>query len=128
MTQTSGAQDSSSGRLRKRYGTYTSGDREEIAVRIKAADYNGSEWDGCPFSTLPTWLRQAVQDGSVVPHTRNSTDYAEWDIVTATTVVSATAGDWIVRRERGDLSVVPEQDAFILINLRAPVEGNTDRE
>lgn len=112
-----------------RYGTYTNADRVELAVRITAADFNGESWDGSPFSVLPGWLHDAIQLGAVTPHTRGHTDYAEWDVVLGSGkgVISAGPGDWIIRRANGDLSVVPEQDAFILINLRPPPSGDAER-
>jgi hypothetical protein len=65
--------------------------------------------------------------GQIRPHTRGSTDYAEWDVTTKAGVVNASPGDWIIRRYTGDLSVVKDEDAFILINLRPPVTGDADR-
>lgn len=112
-----------SGLRHRRYGEYTTADRAELAVRVTAADFNGTSWDGCPFSVIPDWLRNALRDESVAPHTKGSTDYAQWHVMTAKGIVNATPGDWIIRRERGDLSVVEEADAFILINLREPVNG-----
>lgn len=103
-----------------RYGTYADGDRQEIAVRVTAADFNGHDWDGSPFSSGPDWLIAAAQDRSLVPHTRGSTDYTQWDVTTLRGVINAGPGDWIIRRERGDLSVVEGADAYVLINLRAP--------
>lgn len=114
---------------RPRYGSYSAndGDKAEIAVRVTAADFNGREWDGRPFSAMPEWLIAAFNNGTVLPHTRNSTDYAEWDVTTPRGVVSAGPGDYIIRRERGDLSVIDEVDAFILINLRAPDNAPPDQ-
>lgn len=113
---------------RPRYGSHSHGeDKPEIAVRVTAADFNGKDWDGSPFSAMPDWLATAVKGGSITPHTRNSTDYAEWDVVTSKGTISAGPGDWIIRRERGDLSVVDEADAFILINLRAPDNSPSER-
>jgi hypothetical protein len=111
-----------------KYGEHNAAgtDRAEIAVQVTAADFNGTSWDGCPFSVVPDWLKDAMKNGDVAPHTRGSTDYAQWDVKTARGLLNATPGDWIIRRERGDLSVVDEHDAFILINLRPPVSG--DRE
>ena len=113
--------------LHRRYGSYTSEDSTEIAVKVRAADFNGETFDGRPFSAVPDWLMEAVRNCEVMPHTRGSTDYAEWDVVTKVGIVSASPGDWIIRRERGDLSVVSEEDASILINLRPPVGGEHDR-
>jgi hypothetical protein len=76
------------------------------AVQVKATDFNGHSWDGNPFSeALPEghWLREAVMNGAVVPHTRGSTDYAEWDIRTLEGVMSAGPGDWIIRGVKGEI-------------------------
>ena len=121
--------DASGPQLQERYGTYTTSDREELAVRITAADFNGKTWDGSPFSVRPKWLMDAVKLGACTPHTRGHTDYAEWDVVLGSGrgVANAGPGDWIVRRKNGDLSVVEEQDAYILINLRPPPDGDSER-
>lgn len=127
MSQASGAQ---SVPLEERYGTYDANtDRSELAVRITAADFNGRSWDGSPFSVRPDWLIAAVKTGQIMPHTRGHTDYAEWDVVLGSGkgIKSAGPGDWIIRRKNGDLSVVREQDAYILINLRPPPPGDAER-
>ena len=111
-----------------RYGSYTTADRPEIAVRVTAADFNGSDWDGPPFSAMPEWLMDALKRHKIVPHTRGSTDYSQWDVTTAKGTVNATPGDWIILRERGDLSVVEEADAFILINLRPKPTDNAETQ
>jgi hypothetical protein len=113
---------------RLRYGSHATTHRAEIAVQVTAADYNGSNWDGRPFSAMPGWLRDAIEKGIITPHTRGGTDYAQWDVQTSRGLLNATPGDWIIRRERGDLSVVDEHDAFILINLRPPVGGDRENE
>lgn len=120
-------QESASPR-RRRYGEYENdgGDREEIAVRVTAADFNGGSFDSSPFSANPDWLIGAIKSGAISCHTRGSTDYAQWDVTTRKGRTNATLGDWIIRRERGDLSVVEEADAFILINLRPPLSGNSE--
>jgi hypothetical protein len=98
-------------------------------VKVTAADYNGHDWEGSPFSAVPQWLKDAIGTGHLKPHTRGSTDYAQWDVQTASGLLNAGPGDWIIRRERGDLSVVDGQDAFILINLRPPVgDGETSEK
>lgn len=77
------------------------------AVRVTAADFNPSlgskAFDGCPFSAVPDWLRDAVDRGDVQPTTRNGTDYAEWIISTLEGDMLATAGDWIIRGVKGGL-------------------------
>ena len=106
-----------------RYGEYCADtDRAEIAVRVTAADFNGVSFDGSPFSCLPQWLKDALADGALFMHCGGERDYATWGIVTHSGIVNAEPGDYILRRERGDLSVVPAEDAHILINLRPPVE------
>ncbi len=70
-------------------------------VKITAADYNPlieNPWDGCPFSDVPQWMVDALDNGIITPHTRNCTDYAEWDIKTQKGVISMSPGDYI-RRE-----------------------------
>lgn len=105
-----------------RYGTYTTGDRPELAVRVTAADFNGNSFDGRPFSTIPNWLIDAELNGSITICPHGCTDYARWDVKTPNGIVTAEPDDWIIRRENGDLSVVQAQDAYVLINLRPPVE------
>lgn len=73
------------------------------AVQITAADWNGGTWDGCPFTAVPEWLSDAMQDGILWPDTPNHTDYAEWRIKTLEGVVPATPGDWIIRGVMGEL-------------------------
>jgi hypothetical protein len=80
------------------------------AVQVTSADYNhslhGTEhnpWDGPAFSDLPSWLVEAIEDQRLVPHTRNHTDYAEWDITTLEGVMTASAGDWIIKGVKGEL-------------------------
>lgn len=70
-------------------------------VKITAADFNGRDWDECPFDSVPDWLRIAVSKGDVTAHTRNHTDYAEFDVRTADGVVSAGPGDRIGCRADG---------------------------
>lgn len=123
-----GMSETQSGPRKPRYGEHTGCDRAEIAIQVRAADYNGDSFDGSPFSAMPDWLRAEIQCGRVEPHTRGHTDYAEWDVTTEAGPVTASPGDWIIRREKGDLSVVDERDAFILLNLRAPAREDADRD
>jgi hypothetical protein len=116
-----------------RYGEYNNdgGDKAEIAVRITSADFNGKSFDGSPFSVKPEWLLKALQDRAVdISPRHGDRDYAVWSVVTTKGIVDAFPGDYIIRREHGDLSVVPAEDAFILINLRAPhlLPNETERE
>ena len=73
------------------------------AVRVKATDYNGVDWDGSPFSEVPPWLLQAVTSGAVRPVTPRHTDYADWEIKTLEGVMLATPDDWIIRGINGEL-------------------------
>ena len=78
------------------------------AVRVTAADYNPAlpanrAWDGCPFTEVPQWLRNALDDSLIVPHNRGSTDYAGWDIKTLEGTMSAGPGDWIICGTTGEL-------------------------
>lgn len=79
------------------------------AVKVTSADFNGTDWDGSPFSDFPDWLQIAVQMGYVVPVTPNHTDYAEWEIKTledghdGRVKHIATAGDYIIRGVKGEL-------------------------
>lgn len=63
----------------------------EEAVKVTAADYNGKDWDGSPFSALPDWLKEAIEQGIVSIEPLN-TDYALWRVVTV-----VGPGDQIVR-------------------------------
>lgn len=81
------------------------------AVQITASDYNPQlqwerRWDGLPFRLSyrdVSWLDDAVWSGVLVPHTRNGTDYAQWDIKTLEGVMTAGPGDWIIRGVKGEL-------------------------
>ena len=67
------------------------------AVRVTAADYNGNDWDGSPFSETPEWLVSALVEKKLVPVTPNHTDYAEWAVKTLEGTMLATPGDMIIR-------------------------------
>jgi hypothetical protein len=73
------------------------------AVRITAADFNGSDWDGSPFSEMPDWLAEAVRAGTVAPHTRGHTDYTEWDIKTLEGTMNAGPGDMLIQGVKGEI-------------------------
>lgn len=64
---------------------------EDEAVQVTAADYNGRTWDGSPFSKIPEWLKEAIEQG-IVSVEPSSTDYALWRVVTV-----VGPGDQIVR-------------------------------
>jgi hypothetical protein len=78
------------------------------AVQIKAPDFNGSSFDGYPFSDDPDWLKQALADGtiSIYPDDR---DYALWQIKTLEDGPNGAAkhiaepGDWIIRGIKAEL-------------------------
>ncbi len=74
---------------------------EDEAVQVTAADYNGKTWDGSPFSALPEWLQEAVEQG-IVSVEPSSTDYARWRVITV-----VGPGDQIVRASL--TSVPPER-------------------
>ncbi len=82
------------------------------AVRVTGADYNGAlpwetAWDGCPFSSTPGWLIEAITSGLLSPDTPGHTDYAEWCIRDSRgDAMWATPGDWIARTSGGALFVV----------------------
>lgn len=73
------------------------------AVQVLAADWNGAEWDGSPFSSVPSWLQEAMRDGKLTPDTPNCTDYAEWRIKTLEGEMLATPGDWIIQGVKGEI-------------------------
>lgn len=79
------------------------------AVQVKAPDFNGKTFDGCPFSHVPEWIQEAVAKGALVPVTPNATDYAEWEVRTLEDGADgrakhiASPGDWIIRGVKGEL-------------------------
>ena len=78
---------------------------EDEAVKVTAADFNGINWDGSPFSALPEWLREAIEQGIVSVEPSN-TDYARWRVVTV-----AGPGDKIVKKSLAS-SRVSDTDAI----------------
>lgn len=78
------------------------------AVQVTAADFNGVDFDGSPFSEIPQWLVDALENGMVAvePDTR---DYAMWRVGTLEDGPSwqakhiASPGDWIIRGIKGEL-------------------------
>jgi hypothetical protein len=71
----------------------------DMAVRVTAADFNGTDWDGCPFSATPEWLRCGLRQGAVkVSGTSGGTDYATWDVMVGggPDMVLAEPGDYIL--------------------------------
>lgn len=73
------------------------------AVQVKAADYNGSTFDGAPFSDMPPWLALAIESGQIRSDTPRHTDYAEWAIPTLEGTMWASPGDWIIQGVQGEL-------------------------
>lgn len=76
----------------------------ESTVTVTNADFNGSTWDGCPFSATPEWLKDAVVHDLISVHP-DDLDYAVWDVQTKNRNVRALPGDQISYHE-GELSVI----------------------
>lgn len=66
------------------------------AVRVTAADWNGHEFDGCPFSHIPEWLHDALKDEKIKGDNIGCTDYLVWRVPTPTGEKIAEPCDWIV--------------------------------
>ena len=78
----------------------------DAAVRVTAADFNGTDWDGCPFSAMPEWLRCGLRQGAVkVSSASRGYDYAVWDVTTPDKVFRAKPGDYIICLPGGALTV-----------------------
>lgn len=74
------------------------------AVRVTAADWNGSTFDGCPFSeSAVPWIIAAIEEKRLVPICPGSTDYAEWEIATLEGKMKAGPGDWIIKGVKGEI-------------------------
>lgn len=73
------------------------------AVRVTAADYNGS-FDGNPFSMGPEWLIEAIiaKKITVVPNDR---DYACWKVLTPKGEIIAEPDDIIMYQPSIGLTV-----------------------
>lgn len=71
-------------------------------VRVTNADYNGYEWDGCPFSEMPDWLKQAIE-AKVITVAPADTDYAQWNVHTLEGTMLAGPDDYIIRGVKGEL-------------------------
>lgn len=96
------------------------------AVKILAPDFNpvaDSPFDGFPFSHSPQWLVDAVNTGAIRPHSRNCTDYAEWDIETLEGVMSCGPDDWIIKGVKGEFYPC-KPDIFAV--TYEPVEAEDD--
>jgi hypothetical protein len=81
-----------------------SGDTIE-AVLVKGGYYNGSTFDGFPFSEALAWVTEAMANGDLTPFKPEQSDVALWQVVTASGTVWAQPGNWIVY-QNGQLSVV----------------------
>jgi hypothetical protein len=92
-------------------------------VRITAVDFNGKEFDGSPFKfdsdETPQWLKLAILDKQITIASSRSTDYAEFEIITAYGNVVAGPGDIISQRDNGTLEVY-----FHSTNLVSAVDTN----
>ena len=75
------------------------------SVRVTAADFNGSTWDGAPFEPMEPWLAHAARAGQIVAKGCDR-DYAVFLVTTAAGVVEALPGDRIERAANGELNVV----------------------
>ena len=80
------------------------------ATYVTAADFNGRDWDGSPFSDARPWLEEAVRDGRIKVAPIGDRDYAVFDVETAAGVVRALPGDRIECGDDGKLTVVEEPD------------------
>jgi len=79
------------------------------AVKVSAADWNGYEFDGCPFDHVPQWLIDAENDGKIKGDNPGSTDYLVWRVQTPKGERIAEPGDWIVLMNN-DLFVMSNND------------------
>jgi hypothetical protein len=77
-------------------------------VRVTAADFNGREFDGCPFDSIPQWLIDAENNGDVTLYPADR-DYALWKVRTSKGIEIAEPGDHIIRTEKG-LELILEKD------------------
>jgi len=77
------------------------------AVRVTAADFCATAdpmFDGCPFSSIPTWLDEAL--GKVILMYPDDRDYALWKV----NGEIAEPGDYIINHQEGSLSVLKGAD------------------
>lgn len=69
-------------------------------VRISAADFNGKDFDGAPFSPPADWMIEAVQSGVVKIGTPGHTDYACFGIKGEYgEIIWAGPGDYLIRHK-----------------------------
>jgi hypothetical protein len=72
------------------------------AVRVLATAFDGTKFDGSPFTEIPDWLGEALKSGKV-RIAKASFSYAIWTVHTPEGAMTARPGDWIVRGIRGEL-------------------------
>ena len=77
------------------------------AVRVTAADFNGSSFDGSPFNHVPPWLKEA-EDAGLLSLYASTTDYAMW--LVGEDKRKTGPGDWIVRSPKGEVFSFGETD------------------
>lgn len=83
-----------------RYVTYEG--RQVEAARITAADFNGKEFDGVPFTAdehLLTFIKQCAKDKVLDIHSEGCTDYARWVVKDefGNALAVGEPGDYLVR-------------------------------
>jgi hypothetical protein len=84
---------------------------EVEAVQILGPDFNHKRFDGCPFTSTPEWLKDALVHERLVPVTPNNTDYAEWELrLGGKVALMGTVGDWLVQDMNGGIRVVKDKD------------------
>ncbi len=64
-------------------------------VKVKAADFNGHSFDGCPFDHIPDWLINAENAGNIQIYPADR-DYALWKVCTSKGIQIAEPDDCIV--------------------------------
>ena len=74
------------------------------AVRVTSADWNGSSFDGNPFSNGPKWLVEALQAERIIIF-EDDRDYACWKVFTPHGEVIAEPGDIIMHQAGIGLTV-----------------------
>lgn len=78
------------------------------AVQVRATDFNGETFDGCPFSETPDWLKDALDTKAISIHLEDR-DYALWRVNTLEDGPNGEAkhiaepGDWIIKGVAGEL-------------------------
>ncbi|WP_333673995.1 hypothetical protein [Agrobacterium tumefaciens] len=78
------------------------------AIQVRATDFNGETFDGCPFSETPEWLKSALDTKEISIHLEDR-DYALWRVNTLEDGPNGEAkhiaepGDWIIKGVAGEL-------------------------